>query len=203
MSNIEKVDVSKVKQNREATQKAQKVAEKIEASRDKKFKIRAMKQPLNKHAQFAPPPPAYEPQEYRIAPALALVEGVSRGLPQIAPADYERMKMRLLKSPDIQYLTEKVFMNYTVESDKLKLLLTILTHCANEVLTSATEQKKSGMNEALAPRSDQLPVMEPTPPGAQVPQGEVSDKTPPPKDSKSSCPMYSPLKAQESIAVPD
>ncbi len=46
MSNITKVDVSKVKQTREATEKAHKVTEKIEASRDKKSKIKAMKQPM-------------------------------------------------------------------------------------------------------------------------------------------------------------
>ena len=49
------------------------------------------------------------------------------------------MKTRLLNSPDIQYLTDKVFCNYEVESDKVKLLLTVVVHCGNELLTAMKE----------------------------------------------------------------
>ena len=39
----------------------------------------------------------------------------------------KRLKQRLLHSQDYQYLSERVLMNYSVESDKLKLLLTIFS----------------------------------------------------------------------------
>ena len=142
MSSITKVDVSKHKQQREAAAQATKKAQKLEDRKDLKFKIKAQKVPLTRGASAPQMMQQYEPSEYRIAPALMMVEGVSRGLPKVAPADYQRMKMRLLNSPDIQYLTEKVFCGYNVESDRIKLILTILTHAANEILTSATEQKK-------------------------------------------------------------
>ena len=150
MSTITKVDVSKHKQQKELNEKKVKIDEKVEQKRDMKFRVKAMKQPMNQSSQPMSAP-MYEPTEYKIAPSLMLIEAVARGLPNIAPADYDRMKMRLLRSPDIQHLTEKVFMDYTVESDKLKLILTIMTHCANEVLTEATQhhKKKELMSQSM------------------------------------------------------
>ena len=138
---ITKIDVSQHKAQREASEKKVKFAEKLEEKKDMKFRVKAQKQTFNAGVPSMSPA-MYEPTEYKVAPALMLIEAVARGLPQVAPADYDRMKIRLLKSPDIQYLTEQVFMGYTVQSDKLKLLLTILTHCANEILTEATQQQK-------------------------------------------------------------
>ena len=141
MSNIQKIDVSKHKQQRESAEASAKKAQKLEERKDMEFKIKAQKTPLTRGAP-SQMIQQYQPSEYRVAPALALIEGVSRGLPHIAPSQYDRMKMRLLNSPDFQYLTDKLFSNYEVESDRIKLLLTILVHCGNEVLTEVTSQKK-------------------------------------------------------------
>ena len=139
MSHIEKIDVSKIKQQKINAEKKSKEDAKI----DKKFKIKAMKQPLNRGATPSVVSDGYRPTEYKVAPALAMVEGVSRGMAKTTPANYERMKHRLLTSPDIQYLSDKVFCNYEVESDKMKLLLTVLVHCGNELLTSLQSQNRT------------------------------------------------------------
>ena len=172
MPTITKVDVSQHKAQREATEKKAKVAEKLEEKRDMKFKVKAMKTPMNQGVPSMAPM-KYDCTEYKVAPALMLIEAVSRGLPQVAPADYDRMKMRLLRSPDIQYLTEQVFMGYTVESNKLKLLLTILTHCANEILTEATQQQKK--KELTVPANNNLT---PESPKKAAPEPEVCLQAP-------------------------
>ncbi|MCP4613062.1 MAG: hypothetical protein GY845_30585 [Planctomycetes bacterium] len=154
-----------------------------------KFKVKAMKTPMNAGAP-AMAPMKYECTEFKVAPALMLVEAVARGLPQVAPADYDRMKMRLLKSPDIQYLTEQVFMNYSVESDKLKLLLTILTHCANEILTEATQQQKK-KEIAMLGRMD----------GQAHPSGPNSNLTPE-QPKKEDPPVLTSLEAPERMEPP-
>ena len=41
-------------------------------------------------------------------------------------------------------------MNYTIESDKTKLLLTMLVHSANEVLATVMEQKERNIVEVDA-----------------------------------------------------
>jgi hypothetical protein len=143
MSKIETIDVKKVKVQRESAQAAAKKVQQLEDKKDMKFKVKAIKTPLNKGASGGcHPMELYEPQEYKLAPALMLVEAVARGVPSIAPADYERLKQRLLHSPDFQHLSEKIMMDYTIQNDKLKLLMTILVHSANEIITSAMEQPK-------------------------------------------------------------
>ena len=72
--------------------------------------------------------------EYKSTVPVLLVEGFARGLPQFAPAREDRLRKRLLQSHDLGILMGKVFMNYHVESDKLKLLLTLGYHGANEVM---------------------------------------------------------------------
>ena len=154
---VECCDVKKIKVQREATEKQAKKAQQIEERRDTKFKVKAQKVPLNKNAQsFNPVATEHQCQEFKVAPALMLVEAVARGVPAIAPADYDRLKRRLLMSPDIQYLTEKIFMDYDIKSDKLKLLLTLITHSANEVLTTVTESRKNENKQLEQTQTNEL-----------------------------------------------
>ena len=180
MSNIQTVDVKAVKVKREAAEKQEKRAQNIEERRDTRFKVKAQKVQLNKNAQqFNPVAVEHQCSEFKVAPALMLVEAVARGVPAIAPADYERLKRRLLMSPDIQYLTEKIFMDYDVRSDKLKLLLTLITHSANEVLTTVTESRKNESKQLQEPETSEL-------------QAQTK------KETKPSSPVF---KAQESIKL--
>ena len=149
---IETVDIKRVKVQREASAAQAKKTQQVEDRRDTKFRIKAMKTPMNKSACYSTPHPEYQCSEFRLAPSLMLIESVARMVPQIAPADYQRLKMRLLKSPDIAYLTENCFMNYEVQSDKLKLLLTIITHVANEILCTVTERNRE--NKIMEPTQE-------------------------------------------------
>jgi len=160
MSNIESINIKQVKQKREATELAQKKQTKLDDKRDMKFKVKAMKTPMNRGSVSAGEAlSVYEPQEYKIAPVLMMVEAVARGVPAIAPANYERMKERLLTSKDFQYLTERMMMDYSVTSDKMKLLLTVLVHSANEVICSSMERQK----EAQPQTQHTQPTAAPTP----------------------------------------
>ena len=176
---IECCDVKQVKLKRDAADKQAKKTQQIEERRDTRFKIKAQKVPLNKNAQsFNPTMVRHECEEFKLMPSLALVEGVSRGVPCVLPANGERLKMRLLKSPDMAYLTEKIFANYDVESDKLKLLLTILAHTANEVICYAGEHHKAEVVSESPATNELKPVTK--------------------KETKPSSPVF---KAQESIKL--
>ncbi len=165
---VESVNIKQVKARREAAQEAQKKEQKIEDRRDMKMRIKAMKRPMNKvQGQQCETFDIHQCSEYKAAPALMLVEAVSKGAPIFLPADGDRLKQRLLRSQDIDYLLNKVFMNYTIESDSLKLLLTLGVHTGNEVLTTLTERKQQ-IEELPASKSSKMPTQSPP-----LPQSEL------------------------------
>ena len=171
---IETCDVKQVKLKRESAAKEAKKTQQIEERRDKKFRIRAQKVPLNKNAQsFNSTMEQHNCEEFKLMPSLALVEGVSRGVPCVLPANGERLKMRLLKSPDMAYLTEKIFANYDVENDKLKLLLTILAHTANEVICYAGEHHKAEVVAEPSPTNELQPKIKKESPKAVSDSGSL------------------------------
>lgn len=152
---VESVNIKAVKAKREAAELAQKKVQKVEDSRDMKMKIKATKRPMNPNTASCAAVSLYEPCEYKTALPLMLVEAIARGLPQVVPADPDRLKERLLRSQDVNYLLNKTMMNYSIESDKTKLILTLAVHCVNEVVTSITETKK--IEELHTPKASSMP----------------------------------------------
>ena len=171
---IEQIDVRQVKVAREAQQKLQKMEEK----KDTKMKIKIQKtRPLN---NGGPPPaprqPEFQCSEYKTTPSILLVEGVSRGIPNVLPADTERLRRRLLSSPDIAYLLDRKFGNVDVENDNLKLILTLLFHIGNEVVQTITETLKTA--EVVSNQKPPPPTSsKPSPPKA-TPSDAFSDHSP-------------------------
>ena len=131
---VETINVVKIKKQAEAVQEAQKLNDK----KEKSMKVKIMKtRPVNNPANVI----THQQQpmddgliEYKATPSIALVEAFSRGMPNFCPANAERLRHRLLASRDLAILMDRVFMNYEVHSDKLKLLMTLGFHLSNEVL---------------------------------------------------------------------
>ena len=132
---VETIDVQSIKKQQEDAKQAAKLEEK----KTKSIKVKVSKRPVNStnHVPQQNTSASTEAElmgEYKNTVPVILVEAFSRGLPQFAPANEERLRKRLLRSHDLGVLMEKVFMNYEVESDKLKLLMTLGYHGANEIM---------------------------------------------------------------------
>jgi len=154
MPQIEQINVKKVKIAREAAEKAEKVVKKLDEKKDIRFKVKAQKVPLNKGALSESRVVEHRCTEYKVALPLAIVEGVSRGVPMVVSGDYERLKKRLLHSEDIGYLMTQVFSNYELQSDKAKLFATMLVHVGNEVIQTKLDLAERGSGEPAGPAPD-------------------------------------------------
>ena len=139
MSNVQQVSIKKIQSDRETAEKSAKIEEK----RDTRMKIKMLKKPLNHPAPSGEPvQEMYEPKEWKVAPQLLLLEGIARGTPQVLPADYNRLKSRLLHSNDYAYLSEQCMGNYDISSDRLKLLFTVIFHVGQECITAMSEKNQ-------------------------------------------------------------
>ena len=94
------------------------------------------------------------------------------------PADTERLRKRLLSSPDIAYLLDKKFGNIDVENDNLKLILTLLFHIGNEVVQTITEKPQQAAAEVVSNRRPPPPTSSKQPPPKVEPSAAFSDQTP-------------------------
>ena len=169
MPGIEQVNIKQVKATRESAKKAAKIEEK----RDTKMKIKAQKTVLNKD-QAPPRMPEYEPQEWKMAPSLLLVEGVCQGASSSLPVEYDRIKRRLLSSQDVAYLLDRNFEGYQIENPRLQLLLTLGFHVLQEVISGAGQVKQKEPETATQSLPQQDPSLafqdhEPIQPKTQCP----------------------------------
>ena len=148
---VETIDVQSIKKQQELFKEAQKLEEK----KTKSIKVKVSKRPVNNtnHVPQQNMPTSTEAElmgEYKNTVPVILVEAFARGLPQFAPASEDRLRTRLLRSHDLGVLMEKVFMNYEVESDKLKLLLTLGYHGANEIMETLLSEVPNGSCPAVS-----------------------------------------------------
>ena len=153
---VETIDVQSIKKQQEDAKQAAKLEEK----KTKSIKVKVSKRPVNStnHVPQQNTSASTEAElmgEYKNTVPVILVEAFSRGLPQFAPANEERLRKRLLRSHDLGVLMEKVFMNYEVESDKLKLLMTLLYHGSNEIMETLLSEAPAAVCPSV---SKQPPV---------------------------------------------
>ena len=155
---VETIDVAALKRQQETAKEAQKVEEK----KTKAIKVKVSKRPVNNNMRMPEAPQQVSTDmllqgEYKSTVPVLLVEAFARGLPQFAPAREDRLRKRLLQSHDLGILMEKVFMNYHVESDKLKLLLTLGYHGANEVMECMMSNSPPSTAQPVACQEDPKP----------------------------------------------
>ena len=137
MSQVQEIDVDNVRQRVEVAKKVAKEAEKV----NKKLTVKASKRPMNSGAVVSdpsPPPEDHEISEYKLAVPMLLVEGASKLIPRYINANGDRLRQRLLRSPDLGVLAERAFSTISIENPKLQFLGTMTYHILNEWLQAST-----------------------------------------------------------------
>lgn len=133
---IESVNVDNVQH--EEKQRINEEKQKDAIKKKMKFKI-ATKRPMN--AGAAPSSamvlkkPEYECTEWRLLPQVMFIEGVSKMVPRYSKtANEQSLKNRLMESNDIAYLLNQYTRCLHIESDTVKLLMTIGVHICAECI---------------------------------------------------------------------
>ncbi len=137
MSHIEEVNIGNVKQSQDKAKQAQKEKEKVDTKLRVKASKRPVTQPSPEVAQAASAPSEFDATEYKLAVPMLLIESVSKLAPKYINASENRLRQRLLQSPDIGLLAERAFAGIDIKSDKLKFMATMLYHLTNEWLQSS------------------------------------------------------------------
>ena len=161
---VEEIDVDNVRSSREASKKAAKETAKV----DKSLRVKAAKRPMPAPSSSCDRSPSAQQEvtEYKMAIPLLLIESVSKMAPKLITADGERLRQRLLRSPDIGALATAAFATVDIQSPKLQFLATIAYHITSEWVSSVAD----------GPRSAALPASSATGPAA----AGLEDVTPAP-----------------------
>jgi hypothetical protein len=138
---VETINVDNVKQT-EATKKEE---EKMEQKKDKKLNIKIAKtKPMNSGGACTAVirKPEYQCTEYKDSIPIGIIEIITKTIPKYADVNKDQLRDRLLRSPDLCYLFSQLTGNLNIENDAVKLILTLISHIGNEILSKKLNEQE-------------------------------------------------------------